>query len=109
MIQIATRSDTLWVETRVRLSKKEERKQVYTELEKKPGGKNVCDRSVKLVDDLGFMSPKNRNQEVNAGVIGMLLESESEAVARGAVFSARSSCRRRISRMPKVAAKITFQ
>ena len=63
----------------------------------------------KLVDDLWFMSPKNRNQGGNACVIGMLLESESEAVTRTMVCSARSSCRKRISRMPWLPAKITFQ
>ena len=79
--------------------------------------------SWKRVDDHGFMSTKNRttlcvddledappkNKEETLCVIGMLLESESEAVSRGVVCSARSSCRRRISRMPCFEAKITLQ
>ena len=77
----------------------------------------------KLVDDLRVMSSKSRNKlgldDLEdappkergriAGVIGMLLESESKAVTRGVVCSARRSCRRRISRMPCFSAKITFQ
>ena len=75
-IQITTQPYTLWAETQVRLSEKQQRKQVYIGIEKKNQVARMCSSAAwqrlerflqmpswNLVDDLGSSHPRTETRE----------------------------------------------